>query len=468
MKFADKLTLALTLLLAALLTAYNIWTLDRQFTADLRAAAEQAQTAWQQERYAMQTGLESRAGLLPWAASYQSSHGGQPLLLGVFAGHDTLYNTLPATLGRQELDAALDGAGQPRVTVVRDVNGRYTMLAAGVVILPDGALTLAHGQSLDGVWAARGERLRTALAAGAVLLALAALGCRALCRRLTRPLERLEAASRQIAAGDYGRRTALHTGDELASLSASFDEMADAVQEKIEQLQGHLRERDDFVAAFTHELKTPITSMLGYADLLRGAEPTPETRQLAAQYIYHESQRLEVLGGKLMALMQLDGAPPALAPVALDTVLRRLRRALPPGAPVPELPACGAAVLADADLLTDLLYNLIQNARAATPPGGRVWVEAAEEGGRVRLAVRDTGCGIPAADLPRICEPFYRVDRSRARRRGGNGLGLALCARIAQLHGTQLEFESAEGRGTTVRFALSAAPQEVKCDADAG
>ena len=84
MKFADKLTLALTLLLAALMTAYSIWTLDRQFTADLRAAAEQAQTAWQQERYAMQTGLESRAGLLPWAASYQSSHGGQPLLLGVF------------------------------------------------------------------------------------------------------------------------------------------------------------------------------------------------------------------------------------------------------------------------------------------------------------------------------------------------------------------------------------------------
>ena len=242
--------------------------------------------------------------------------------------------------------------------------------------------------------------------------------------------------------------------------------MAGAVQEKIEALENSVRARDDFVAAFTHELKTPVTSMLGYADLLRSAETQAETRRLAAQYIYHESERLEALGGKLMALMRLNGEPPALGPVALDAVLRRLRRALPTGAPEPGLPACGLTVEADADLLVDLLYNLVQNARAATPADGRVWVEAAEQNGRVALCVCDTGCGVPAADLPHLCEAFYRVDKSRARQQGGSGLGLALCARIAALHGTQLCFESEVGRGTAVRLTLAAAQPAKEAERD--
>lgn len=466
MKFAEKLSLALTLLLAALLTVYTVWTQDRQFSADLQAAAAQARAAWEQERYAMQTTLESGGDVTAWASGYQGSHSGAPARLAVYENGRAQYSTLPAALGQDELAKALDGSGQPQITLVRDERGTRVLLAAGTVILPDGVRTLVHAQMLDDVWAARGARLRTALAAEAALLALAALLCRYLCRRLTRPLAQLEAASRKIAAGDYARRTALHTGDELESLSASFDEMAGAVQEKIEALENSVRARDDFVAAFTHELKTPVTSMLGYADLLRGAETQAETRRLAAQYIYHESERLEALGGKLMALMRLNGEPPALGPVALDAVLRRLRRALPPGAPEPELPACGLKVEADADLLVDLLYNLVQNARAATPADGRVWVEAAEQNGCVALCVCDTGCGVPAADLPHLCEAFYRMDKSRARQQGGSGLGLALCARIAALHGTQLCFESEVGRGTAVRLTLAAAQPAKEAERD--
>ena len=468
MKFADKLALGLTLLLAALLTVYNIWTQDWQFTADLQAETTRALAAWEQERYDMQNTLAGRSGLAGWVSAYQGSHSGAPALLGVFEPDGTaLYATLPPTLPADTLQRALTGEGQPRVVLVQDSLGARYLLAAGLAVLPDGAAALVHGQPLQAVWAARAARQRTALAAGAVLLALAAAGSRLLCRRLTRPLARLEQTSRQIAAGDYGRRTALRTGDELASLSASFDEMADAVQEKIEQLQENLQAREDFVAAFTHELKTPITSMLGYADLLRSAETTPQTRQLAAQYIYQESRRLEQLGGKLMALMQLAGSSPALEPTALAAVFYRLRRSLPPGEPRAELPDTDARVLADAVLLEDLLYNLIKNARTATPADGRVWVEAAVRGDRVEVSVRDTGCGIPARDLPRICEPFYRVDKSRARAAGGSGLGLALCARIAELHGSRLDIQSREGEGTAVTLCLQAAPPAPETEKEA-
>ena len=116
--------------------------------------------------------------------------------------------------------------------------------------------------------------------------------------------------------------------------------------------------------------------------------------------------------------------------------------------------------LAQRELLCDLLYNLLQNARRATPAGGTVAVEVQEEADRVTLTVRDTGCGIPAGDLPHVTEPFYMVDKSRARDQGGSGMGLALCARIAELHGTRLELESRPGAGTRVHLTLQKSKED--------
>ena len=117
---------------------------------------------------------------------------------------------------------------------------------------------------------------------------------------------------------------------------------------------------------------------------------------------------------------------------------------------------CGCTVQADRVLLCDLLRNLLLNAQQACRgrPGAAVTVSCRRRGTQAVFAVTDTGCGIPAADLPRLTEPFYMVDKSRARAAGGSGIGLALCRRIAELHQTQLIFESVEGSGTTVTLAL--------------
>lgn len=123
-------------------------------------------------------------------------------------------------------------------------------------------------------------------------------------------------------------------------------------------------------------------------------------------------------------------------------MLQSLRRALPQGSPVPTLPRSDAVVLAQPELLCDMLYNLIQNARKATPADGKVEVLLDETPTRLTIRIQDTGCGIPPQELARITEPFYMVDKSRAREQGGSGMGLALCARIAALHGTTLQFAS--------------------------
>ena len=271
----------------------------------------------------------------------------------------------------------------------------------------------------------------------------------------------LTAASARIAAGDYALRTRMHTGDELEILSQGFDQMAGAVQDKVEALELSVQQRDDFVGAFTHELKTPMTGIIGYADLLRSMQPDPEEQREAAGAIFHEAQRLEALSGKLLQLMGLGEHAPQLVPVQLDSVFAEARRAVAPALNgcILTMQSNGLTVQGDADLLCDLVINLVTNAAKASTPSSAIAVYAEQADGSIRLTVQDHGQGIPADKLPRVVEPFYMVDKSRSRRQGGSGLGLALCSRIAQAHGGTLAMESELGKGTTVTVTLPAPNQ---------
>lgn len=466
MKFGHKLTLSLLGVLALVLSLSTVWTQERQFDRALSAAHQTARAEWQREAFALQTALTpaSEFSLTSRAWNHlmgQAHQSGQSFLAVYDEAGQSMASTLPVTLGQRQLAPVVPGTEAFRSCLVTGTDGTRYLLSSGLVVCAEQCLTLVRAQSLGSLFSDRTLRLQDALWGQVLALAVAGVLTLLFCRRMVRPLEQLEAASRQIAAGAYDRRTALPGTDEIAGLSHSFDEMAAAVEGKVSTLQTHLQAQEDFVAALTHELKTPMTSMLGYADLLRGTEVPPAVRQKAADFIYHESKRLEALSGRLLELLRLNGsAPPPLEPVRLDTVFRQLNRALPAGEPPLTTSESRLYVLAQPDLLCDLLYNLVQNARHATLPEGRITLEVAEQADCVTLTVRDTGCGMPKEELCRITEPFYRVDKSRSRQQGGSGMGLALCARIAALHGTRLQFESAPGAGTTVTFTLRKAKEE--------
>lgn len=315
-----------------------------------------------------------------------------------------------------------------------------------------GNLHLVSSFDLTGLYRDRDASLRRFLGLEAVVLAAGAAVMGLLARQVTRPLRVLTATSAQIAGGDYARRTALHTGDEIEQVSRSFDKMADAVQEKIADLEADVQKREDFMGAFTHELKTPMTSIIGYADVLRSLQTDPDEQREAAAAIYHEGRRLESLSQKLLALLALGGEELELTDLDLATLWQPLRAACP-GAAV-ETPAGHWVVRGDADLLLDLLCNLVQNAAKASDPAAPIEVRCREAETTVTLEVADRGCGIPQAEIDRVTEPFYMVDKSRARKQGGSGLGLALCKRIAAAHGSDLVIESTPGQGTTVRVTL--------------
>ena len=231
------------------------------------------------------------------------------------------------------------------------------------------------------------------------------------------------------------------------------------MERTIGTLEENLRQREEFVAAFTHEIKTPMTTMIGYSDLLRSQSCDADTVHLAAGYIHSETSRLAALSQNLLMLLGLSREQVQLQPVLLEPVLEQLRTSLgvlPGGAVLLVEGDTDCTVLTQSDLLLVLLRNLVQNAARAKPKDGCVRLDctmcAAEN--CLHIAVRDTGCGIPPQDLPHVTQTFYMVDKSRARSGGGSGIGLALCERIAALHGSALRIESTLGEGTSVYFAL--------------
>jgi two-component system phosphate regulon sensor histidine kinase PhoR len=225
--------------------------------------------------------------------------------------------------------------------------------------------------------------------------------------------------------------------------------------------------RTEFVANVSHELRTPLTAIHGYLEtLLDGALEEPENARKFLGIVFRHTERLGRLTDDLTDLSNIElgrislrlGST-AVAEVA-DSVLAIIAPRAGAGQVTVEarLPAGLPEVVADRDRLAQILINLVDNAVKYTPKGGRVWLEGrVREPGVVEVAVCDTGAGIPKADLPRLTERFYRVDKARSRELGGTGLGLAIVKHLVMAHGGELTIDSELWKGTTVRFTLPAA-----------
>jgi two-component system phosphate regulon sensor histidine kinase PhoR len=224
------------------------------------------------------------------------------------------------------------------------------------------------------------------------------------------------------------------------------------------------RVRTEFVANVSHELRTPLTAIQGYLEtLLSGALEEPENARRFLEIVLRHSERLGRLLNDLTDLsnIELGKVTLRLEAVRLDEVVGSVAEMIAPKAArsrvtvTTDTPTKLPPVPADRDRLAQILINLVDNAVKYTPEGGAVTVTARPLGDEaVEIAVGDTGIGIPAADLPRITERFYRVDKARSRELGGTGLGLAIVKHLVLAHGGDLHIESQEGRGTTVRFTL--------------
>lgn len=288
--------------------------------------------------------------------------------------------------------------------------------------------------------------LLIAILAGACLLVIVLTNI--LMSHMLRPIQRLTESASSIASGSYSERTHCCTPDEIGQLSRAFDHMAEVVEEKIESLNEQITQKQLMLGALTHELKTPMTAIIGYSDSLLRMPLNEEQRRHCALQIHETGKRTESLSQKLMTLINLSessGIEKQWFPT--DPWIERLQENVT--API-QFMNNAESLHGDPELLYSLTMNLISNAQRASSCEAPIIVTIASES----ITVTDHGCGIPKEHLSRITEPFYRVDAARSRKYGGSGLGLALCQMIAEAHGGALHIQSEIGIGTTVTAYL--------------
>ena len=272
-----------------------------------------------------------------------------------------------------------------------------------------------------------------------------------------KPMDDLNKAAASIAGGNYEERIEIKQKDEIGILGESFNYMANAIESHTRYLEEMEHRKTLFMADLSHELRTPMTAIKGYAETLLTIKLEPEDEEEAIGYIYNESSRLERLAEKLMFLLKLEqgqgivrqehyikdlfhGAVASCNSSLVNKDVQLL------------VSEHGEKMLMDLDLMTEVIINLIDNAIKASKEGNSIYLTAGTDEKGVYISVKDNGIGILEEEIDRILEPFYMVDKSRSRKTGGAGLGLALVAEILKQHEFVLQINSKMGSGTDVRI----------------
>lgn len=302
-------------------------------------------------------------------------------------------------------------------------------------------------------------------------------------RYMTKPLEKLNHVSEEIAQGDYATRVNVKSHDEIGLLAQKFNIMAQAVSDHVDELNDMVHRREQFVADFTHEIKTPMTSIIGYADTMRSLELPREEQMMALGYIFSEGKRLESMSQKLFELIYLRRHDIEKARVHMADLCAEVVKVVEPAYEnrhlTIETEIEDTVLTVNRELLVTALVNLMDNARKASEEGQQVEVtgkfvdnmacnipkdktdigeaESADDRKCTRayeICIIDHGIGMTKEQAERICDEFYMADKSRARKEGGAGIGMSLVAIILEHHNAVLSVESEPGCGTTMRILL--------------
>lgn len=368
------------------------------------------------------------------ASTLQTRYGSNELTIYLLQNGETITGEALPTV--QKLPELLNT--ETRATLLDGVSERLLIAHA-----LDGKITLLTALDVSPVYALRRELLRGAAALGLIGLALAGALAIWISGVLTRPLSQLADAAAKLADGDYAAPLPAAKNDEMNALIRAFSRMSAAIDERETALRTQAEERQALIDALAHEMRTPLTAILGGARLLQQSRLSGSQQSELLDTMAREASRLSTMDERLLLLTRLDHEAPAFAPFDSQAMARE---ALSVYDGV-RLEGDDAVFVGERELTILLLRNLVVNAQRA---GGK-------EAVRVTLHpdgfdVTDYGCGMTKEQIARAFEPFYKADKARTRRAGGAGLGLPLCRKIARLHHGKLHMESEIGRGTRVCY----------------
>ena len=469
MKFADKLFFITVVFLTLIFTVFGAWMLSSNFSRLLDRELERGNSESRMFHFLFEMGFHS---VEEFGAEYAVNRTMESIAGSVerngnhcfvlqsddewYYGREYVVMT-GLEKEAEELVASLDGDDTYGYCVRRAGSGYY-MLTAAVSEIGETPVYLGTCRDLTAIYEDRGGLLIQYRIALVCLLAVGGIGIYLLSRYITGPIIRLDRMAEKIAEGRYEFRSHNKSRDEVGSLARSFNRMADRLVDQMEAKALEAKQKEDFTAAFAHELKTPLTSIIGYADMLNSVDLTEAERREAYFYIYSQGKRLESLSHKLLELFSMERGVEDFRQVNMKSLEENIRTTMRPvfknRGIRSKINMDRGMVWGDEELLLSLFYNLLDNAMKAMDKEGESFIllrgTALKEGYEVKVV--DNGRGIPKEEIGRITEAFYMVDKSRSRKEGGAGIGMALCQKIAQLHGAELKIDSNLGEGTVIQI----------------
>ncbi|MDE6517070.1 MAG: HAMP domain-containing histidine kinase, partial [Acetatifactor sp.] len=392
MKFTGKLFLWIMALVTAAFIAFGMWMLNFSFSRMLEQERQQASQEIRMFQYFLEVGYRSGE---EYGEVYALQKAIESMAINVdrtesncivLDGEGTCYS------GQQELGQLSSIVDVNEMIVRRNEAGvnsyiwqicmgshGYELVSLCTSQLGEKIYYLLISRNIQNIYDTRTDTIRQYRVMLLVLLAVAAVCAWALARYLTRPIRNLGWVTKRIAAGDLTRRSDYHRPDEVGELAESFNLMADRLVEQMREKELEAKRQEDFTAAFAHELKTPLTSIIGYAQMLDTMELGPEDHRMASHYIFAQGKRLEQLSHKLLELVSMEKQDFAIKPIKAMTLGENLWTTMRPIWDKRQVNGSirmeQATLWGDSDLLLSLLYNLLDNATKAVGEKGQISLE---------------------------------------------------------------------------------------------
>ncbi len=273
-------------------------------------------------------------------------------------------------------------------------------------------------------------------------------------RRTMKPITQLTKVVDDMAEGNWESKAPETGKDEVATLGRHFNRMADKIQDNIQQIRQEADAKQEFVDNFAHELKSPLTSIYGFAEYVQKANIPEDEKIQCMSYIMDESKRLLQLSYTLLDMAKIRNEAINIEEVKLceveEQIQKRMETLCAERGVTLVCNRSADTMFANEVLLFSLLCNLIQNAVYACKSGDIVTWGVEEEAANIRIYVEDNGCGMTKEQVKRVKEPFYRVDKARSREAGRTGLGLAICSQIVEYHNARMDIQSEPDKGTII------------------
>lgn len=460
MRFRDKIQIIIVLMLTISISVCGTWLIGKSFTSAKTQRIDAAQNA---QRMAMYT-LISTTSDNQWDNNKLS---GTLRLLERQVGQRFKLTDEDGNVIYQKQyndqsfkDGMIEKVSDNKMAWRIQINslGNHEIQTASAINNGEKLYYLESIYPIENVYKSRDYMISSFMGITLVIIAMGIFIARKVSYWITGSLTRLAETARAIASGDLSERVNIKSDDEIGQLADDFNRMADQVSENINKLENAMQRQEEFMASFAHEMRTPMTSIIGYADLMRSQELPPDMRRQAANYIFTEGKRLESLSNKLLDIIVLQKTTINKQECKMSSLIEQvyglLEKRMKESNIEIDINCDDSTWLVEPDLFKTLISNLLDNARKAMPDGGNITIIANKKADTWQIEVKDTGYGIPKEEMPKLTDAFYRVDKARARASGGAGLGLKLCSQIVKLHNGIMSFSSEQGKGTTVTVTL--------------